>query len=216
MKRLLESSIPGLFFGGDCSFGPKNIITAVADGHKAATSIHRYLEARQGRSFTPEVNMKLESLKMGLHEWSYSNEFSPESRYKVPELPLEDRFSNKELEVELGFDLEIAVKEARRCLNCDVQTVFDAPACIECDSCLDICPTDCLTIAADGTDEDLSGRLKAPRLNPTQQLFKSEALSTKRIMIKDEDVCLHCGLCSERCPTGAWDMQKYTLKNPLC
>jgi formate dehydrogenase beta subunit len=203
-----QSTRDGLFFGGDAAFGPKNIIWAVEHGHQAAISIHKFCngEAVTDR-LPPGVN--LQSRKMGMHEWSYSNDYTPVERRLMPHVSLKERFKKINIEVELGFTAEQAAQEVQRCLNCDVQTVFEAKLCIECDACIDICPVDCLTITENGEEADLRTRLKAPALNLTQPLFVSGAIpQTKRVMVKDEDVCVHCGLCAERCPTAAWDMQK--------
>jgi NADPH-dependent glutamate synthase beta subunit-like oxidoreductase len=205
-----QSTRPDVFFGGDAAFGPKNIITAVAHGHEAAVSIDRFLHGEDVRR-RPPPHTNLMSQKMGIHEWSYANDVSDDARFKVPWAKAEAALASIRVEVELGFDAATAFKEAQRCLNCDVQTVFTRETCIECDACLDICPTDCLTITDDGEDEDLRGRLKAPASNTSQALYVSAALKSGRVMIKDEDVCLHCGLCAERCPTGAWDMLKFRL-----
>jgi NADPH-dependent glutamate synthase beta subunit-like oxidoreductase len=205
-----QSSVPNVFFGGDAAFGPKNIITAVAHGHEAAVSIDRYLHGEPvGNRPPPMVN--LVSQKMGIHEWSYDNAPSDDTRNKVPWAAAEKALASIRVEVELGFDAGVAFKEAERCLNCDVQTVFAGKLCIECDACVDICPTDCITFTAPGPEADLRTRLKAPARNATQALYVSEGLKTTHVMVKDEDVCLHCGLCAERCPTGAWDMQKFLL-----
>ncbi|MDP3412442.1 MAG: FAD-dependent oxidoreductase [Polaromonas sp.] len=210
-KASFQSSVPHVFFGGDAAFGPKNIITAVAHGHEAAVSIDRFL---QGEDILrrPDPTTNLMSTKMGIHEWSYDNDTSNDARFKVPWAQAEVALANIRVEVELGFDAATAFKEAGRCLNCDVQTVFAAPACIECDACVDICPMDCISFVANGEEADLRGRLKAPALNLAQDLYVSGELKTGRVMVKDEDVCLHCGLCAERCPTGAWDMQKFLLQ----
>ncbi len=208
--RTLQSTLPNVFFGGDAAFGPKNIITAVAHGHEAALSIDKLLHGEDPRR-RPPAHMNLVSQKMGIHEWSYDNAISTDLRFKVPWAKAEQALASIRVEVELGFDLETAYKEAERCLNCDIQTVFTEKVCIECDACVDICPMDCISFVADGDEDDLRGRLKAPALNRTQSLYVSEALKTHLVMVKDEDVCLHCGLCAERCPTGAWDMQKFTL-----
>lgn len=206
-----ESTRPGVFFGGDAAFGPKNIIWAVEHGHQAAISIHQYCQGKPASErMAPGVN--LQSRKMGMHEWSYNNDYSGIERRLVPHVSLKERFKNIDIEVELGFTAEQAIAEVQRCLNCDVQTVFDAKLCIECDACIDICPVDCLTMTPDGVEADLRTRLKAPATNVTQALYVSEPLKhTGRVMVKDEDVCVHCGLCAERCPTGAWDMQKFLL-----
>ena len=204
----MESTLPGVFFGGDSAFGPKNIIWAVEHGHQAALSIHQRCE---GLPLTdrPPVGMNLLSQKMGLSQWSYANDYNPAGRQKMDHVELTRRFAQLDLEVELGFTVEQTVREVQRCLNCDVQTVFAAPLCIECDACIDVCPVDCLTITSDPED------LKAPRTNPEQGLYVSEPLpQTGRLMIKDENVCVHCGLCAERCPTAAWDMQKMELAIP--
>ncbi|MEZ5605976.1 MAG: FAD-dependent oxidoreductase [Burkholderiaceae bacterium] len=205
-----QSSLPQVFIGGDAAFGPKNIITAVAHGHEAAVSIDRFLN---GRSVTerPPPFTNLVSQKMGIHEWSYDHDPSNDLRYKVPWAQAEQALTSIQVEVELGFDARTAFKEASRCLNCDVQTVFSADQCIECDACVDICPMDCISFTANGDEADLRGRLNAPALNLTQDLLVSPPVKTGRVMVKDEDVCLHCGLCAERCPTGAWDMQKWFL-----
>jgi len=206
-----QSTRPGVFFGGDAAFGPKNIIWAVAHGHEAAVSIHRLCEGEDVRD-RPPPGVTLTSQKMGIHEWSYDNDISNEDRLKVPHVDKALALKNVRLEVELGFDRELGYREAERCLNCDVQTVFAEPLCIECDACADICPTDCITFTENGDEEDLRGRLSAPAPNLEQALFVSSELKTGRVMIKDEDVCLHCGLCAERCPTGAWDMQRFVLE----
>ena len=207
----LQSSVPSVFFGGDSAFGPKNIITAVAHGHDAAVSIDRFLNAQDVRQ-RPDPMTNLMSQKMGIHEWSYDNDTANDARYKVPWAQAAKALASIRVEVELGFDVATAVKEAGRCLNCDVQTVFAEPLCIECDACVDICPMDCITFTVNGDEPELRTRLKAPALNLAQDLYVSGGLKTGRVMVKDEDVCLHCGLCAERCPTGAWDMQKFLLK----
>jgi formate dehydrogenase (NADP+) beta subunit len=205
-----QASLPHVFFGGDAAFGPKNIITAVAHGHEAAVSIDRLLNG-ESPSRRPAPRTNLMSQKMGIHEWSYDNDTSLDERFKVPWAKAETALANIRVEVELGFDAATAFKEANRCLNCDVQTVFVEKACIECDACVDICPMDCITFTENGEEADLRGRLKAPAQNTEQALYVSGDLKTGRVMVKDEDVCLHCGLCAERCPTGAWDMQKFLL-----
>lgn len=209
-QETFQSSLPHVFFGGDAAFGPKNIITAVAHGHEAAVSIDRFLNGEDIRR-RPAPMTNLMSTKMGIHEWSYDNDTSNDARFKVPWAKAEIALASIRVEVELGFDAATAFKEAGRCLNCDVQTVFTAPACIECDACVDICPMDCISFTANGDEADLRTRLKAPALNLAQDLYVSGELKTGRVMVKDEDVCLHCGLCAERCPTGAWDMQKFLL-----
>jgi formate dehydrogenase beta subunit len=201
------STRPGVFFGGDAPWGPKNIIWAVAHGHEAAISIHQHAHA-EPVSLRPPPGLNLTSQKMGLSEWSYSNDFNPVLRQKMKHVDLAERFRNLSVEVELGFTPEQAVREVERCLNCDVQTVFAAPRCIECDACVDVCPVLCLTIAPNGEEEEVRNSLTAPALVPDQALFVSEELpQTKRVMLKDENICVHCGLCAERCPTAAWDMQ---------
>jgi formate dehydrogenase beta subunit len=206
----MQSSIPSVFFGGDAAFGPKNIIWAVAHGQQAAISIDKLLNG-EDVSERPPPMVTLSSQKMGIHEWSYNNEISNDLRYKVPLRSLDVALKDVKLEVELGFDRRQGYLETERCLNCDVQTVFTHDLCIECDACVDICPVDCITFTDNGTDEDLRGRLNAPARNLSQDLYISDTLKTGRIMAKDEDVCLHCGLCAERCPTGAWDMRKFLL-----
>jgi NADPH-dependent glutamate synthase beta subunit-like oxidoreductase len=205
-----QSTVPNVFFGGDSAFGPKNIITAVAHGHEAAVSIDRLLNGEDPARRPPPMT-HLMSQKMGIHEWSYHNDVSDDARFKVPWAAAEKALANIKVEVELGFDAATAFKEANRCLNCDVQTVFSRDICIECDACVDICPMDCITFTAPGDEADLRTRLKAPAMNLTQDLYASTQLKSGQIMVKDEDVCLHCGLCAERCPTGAWDMQKFLL-----
>jgi formate dehydrogenase beta subunit len=209
-----QSTRPDVLFGGDAAFGPKNIIWAVAHGHEAAISIHRLCNDRPVRE-RPAGGVTLSSRKMGIHEWSYKNDYNPVERRLVPHVSLAERFKKIRIEVELGFDAAQTAMEVQRCLNCDVQTVFAAPLCIECDACIDICPVDCLTITANGTEADLGARLKAPRRSHDQSLYVSAALKqTGRVMVKDEDLCVHCGLCAERCPTAAWDMQKSTVRIP--
>jgi NADPH-dependent glutamate synthase beta subunit-like oxidoreductase len=209
-KTFQSVSEPRVFFGGDAAYGPKNIITAVAHGHEAAVSIDRMLNNEDvTRRPAPMVN--LVSQKMGIHEWSYNNSVSNDLRHKVPWEKAEKALASIKVEVELGFDLKAAFKEAERCLNCDVQTVFNDRLCIECDACVDICPMDSITFTHNGDEADLRTRLSAPATNTSQDLYVSAQLKTQRVMVKDEDVCLHCGLCAERCPTGAWDMQKFLL-----
>ena len=210
-KATMQSSLGRVFFGGDAAFGPKNIIWAVAHGHDAAISIDKFLAGEDVHE-RPDPLLNLVSQKMGIHEWSYDNEVSGDERFKVP---LEDQakaLRNISVEVELGFDAGTALKEAERCLNCDVQTVFAKDACIECDACVDICPMDCITFTRNEGEEELRKHLTAPALNHTQDLYVSAPLKTGLVMVKDEDVCLHCSLCAERCPTGAWDMQKSLLQ----
>jgi formate dehydrogenase beta subunit len=209
-ETTFQSSVPRVFFGGDAAFGPKNIITAVAHGHEAAVSIDRFLHGEDvSRRPPPMVN--LVSQKMGIHEWSYDNAVTEDLRHKVPWEKAEKALASIKVEVELGFDLPTAFKEAERCLNCDVQTVFNSKLCIECDACVDICPMDSITFTPNGEEADLRTRLKAPATNTAQDLYVSAPMKTANVMVKDEDVCLHCGLCAERCPTGAWDMQKFLL-----
>jgi NADPH-dependent glutamate synthase beta subunit-like oxidoreductase len=205
-----QSTLPKVFFGGDAAYGPKNIITAVAHGHEAAVSIDRLLNGEDVTRRPPPMT-NLMSQKMGIHEWSYHNDVSNDLRFAVPWAAAELALASIKIEVELGFDAATAFKEASRCLNCDVQTVFNRDTCIECDACVDICPMDCITFTGHGEEAELRTRLKAPAENTTQALYISGELKTRRIMVKDEDVCLHCGLCAERCPTGAWDMQKFLL-----
>ncbi len=209
-KTTLQSSLPGVLFGGDAAFGPKNIIWAVAHGHEAAISIDRLCHDEETSDRPPPL-VNLVSQKMGIHEWTYDNDVSNDLRHKVPLREQKIALKNINVEVELGFDHKLAFDEAQRCLNCDVQTVFSSPLCIECDACVDICPMDCITFTEDGEEEEVRGRLNAPAENLTQDLYVAGALKTGRIMVKDEDVCLHCGLCAERCPTGAWDMRKFLL-----
>jgi NADPH-dependent glutamate synthase beta subunit-like oxidoreductase len=213
-KITFESTRKGVFFGGDAAFGPKNIIWAVEHGHQAAISIHRHCQGEPvSERLAPGVN--LQSRKMGMHEWSYSNDYTPVERRLMPHVSLKERFKNLNIEVELGFTAEQVEKEVQRCLNCDVQTVFTAKLCIECDACIDICPVDCLTITHNADEADLRAHLKAPAKNLTQALYVSAGLpQTGRVMVKDEDLCVHCGLCAERCPTAAWDMQKSTIVWP--
>jgi len=209
-KVTMQSTQPKVFFGGDSAFGPKNIIWAVAHGHDAAISIDKLCNGEDLKE-RPSPIVNLSSQKMGIHEWSYDNAISPDERYKVPWKDKKITLKNIKVEVELGFDPMTGFKEAQRCLNCDVQTVFADKLCIECDACVDICPMDCITFTTNGDEPDLRTRLMAPAKNPTQDLYVSGELKTGKLMVKDEDVCLHCGLCAERCPTGAWDMQKFLL-----
>ena len=203
-----------MFFGGDAAWGPENIIWAVEHGHQAAISIHNHCT---GIPLTerPGYGMNLVSAKVGMHAWSYSNDYSSAARSKMTHEELTKRFSKLSVEVELGFTPEQTVAEVERCLNCDIETHFTSGLCIECDACVDVCPVSCLTIAPDGAEADLRTRLSAPALNLSQEVYVSDALpQTKRVMVKDEDVCLHCGLCAERCPTAAWDMRRFDLLVP--
>jgi formate dehydrogenase beta subunit len=218
-KITFQATVPNVFFGGDSAFGPKNIIWAVAHGHDAAVSIDKLLNAEDLRE-RPAPGVSLMSQKMGIHEWSYDNEITADQRFKVPWADIKATLKNVKMEVELGFDVATAWKEAQRCLNCDVQTVFTDKLCIECDACVDICPMDCITFTGNSDEGELRKKLNAPAENLTQDLYVSGELKTKRVMVKDEDVCLHCSLCAERCPTGAWDMQKFlvemTYAGPEC
>jgi NADPH-dependent glutamate synthase beta subunit-like oxidoreductase/ferredoxin len=213
-ETTMMSTREGVFFGGDAAFGPKNIIWAVEHGHQAAISIHKYCFGGDLRDRLPR-GLNLTSQKMGMHEWSYSNYYDPAERRLVPHVDLRERFKKIDIEVELGFTAEQTMQEVERCLNCDIQTVFTAKLCIECDACVDVCPVSCLTITANGEEAELRTRLSAPAENLDQPLFVSEPLpQTGRVMVKDEDLCVHCSLCAERCPTGAWDMQKSTIVIP--
>ena len=208
--RTMASTNPKVFFGGDAAFGPKNIIWAVAHGREAAISIDKHCRG-DDVNVRPAPQMAITSQKMGIHEWSYDNDITLDKRYRVPHREKVVALRDIRAEVELGYDVELALKEAERCLNCDVQTVFAGQLCIECDACVDICPMDCITFTENGEEADLRSRLEAPAKNLTQDLYIGNSLKTGRVMVKDEDVCLHCGLCAERCPTGAWDMQKYLI-----
>jgi NADPH-dependent glutamate synthase beta subunit-like oxidoreductase len=209
-KVTMQSTLPNICFGGDAAFGPKNIIWAVAHGHDAAISIDKLCNG-EDTTVRPSPLVNLASQKMGIHEWSYDNDISLAARYKVPWRDKKVTLRDIKVEVEMGFDTKTGFAEAQRCLNCDVQTVFTTKLCIECDACVDICPMDCITFTNNGEEADLRVRLNAPANDLTQDLYVSDTLKTGRIMAKDEDVCLHCGLCAERCPTGAWDMQKFLL-----
>jgi NADPH-dependent glutamate synthase beta subunit-like oxidoreductase len=217
--KTMQSTLPNVFFGGDAAFGPKNIIWAVAHGHDAAISIDKLCHGEDVND-RPPPGVILVSQKMGIHEWSYDNDISNDLRYRVPLRDTAVALKDIKVEVELGYDEKLAFLEAERCLNCDVQTVFTGSLCIECDACVDICPMDCITFTDNSSEEDLRGRLMAPALNLEQDLYIGDSLKTGRIMVKDEDVCLHCGLCAERCPTGSWDMRKFlldmTMAGPAC
>ncbi len=213
-KTTFQSTRPEVFFGGDAAFGPKNIIWSVEHGHQAAISIHKFCQGESVAARMPR-GLTLSSRKMGMHEWSYKNEYNAAERRLVPHVGLVERFKKVNVEVELGFTAEQAALEVQRCLNCDMQTVFTAKLCIECDACIDVCPTDCLTITHGGEEADLRTRLRAPARVTAQPLVVSGALpQTGRVMVKDENLCVHCGLCAERCPTAAWDMQKSTIHWP--
>src|SRR5580693_1572342 len=213
-EKTMQCTHEGIFFGGDAAWGPKNIIWAAEHGHQAAISIHNYCQGTAVSERLPE-GMNLISQKMGLSEWSYHNDYNPAHRQKMKHVDLVERFQQLNIEVELGFSAEQTAREVQRCLNCDVETVFAEPRCIECDACIDICPVQCLTITRDGDESDLRLRLSAPAVNPDQAIYASAPLpQTGRAMVKDEDLCVHCGLCAERCPTSAWDMQKFDLLIP--
>jgi formate dehydrogenase beta subunit len=210
-RGTFQSTLPGVFFGGDAAWGPENIIWAVEHGHQAAISIHNRCEGIP-LAERPGWGMNLASSRLGMHAWEYSNDYDPAQRTKMEHVDLGQRFRALTMEVELGFTPEQAAHEVERCLNCDVETHFSADLCIECDACIDVCPASCLTITPDGADEEVRTRLTAPPAHPEQPLYTSAALpQTHRIMVKDEDICIHCGLCAERCPTAAWDMQKFEL-----
>lgn len=204
-----QSDLAHVFFGGDAAFGPRNVITAVAHGHEAAISIDLFCQGKDV-SQRPRPSTTLAGQKMGLHDWMYDNVVTADQRQPVPMVPKVKSIKDRLMEVELGFDRKAGNKEALRCLNCDIQTVFNVGECIECDACVDICPTTCINFLKNGDEDDLRSRLAVPAQNQSQALYVSDALPTGRVMVKDEDVCLHCGLCAEKCPTAAWDMQKYT------
>ncbi|NND50369.1 MAG: 4Fe-4S dicluster domain-containing protein, partial [Rhizobiales bacterium] len=208
-RETFASTLPGVFFGGDAAWGPENIIWAVAHGHQAAISIDLFCRGESLKNRPPPATT-LASQKMGIHEWSYDNDISDSNRVNVPHADLEKALRDRKIEVELGFDEALAFREAMRCLNCDVQTVFNHDLCIECDACMDICPVDCINFTENAEETSLRAHIRVPARNLEQDLYVSEPLKTGRIMAKDEDVCLHCGLCAERCPTSAWDMQKFT------
>ncbi len=210
-RTTFQSTNPKVFFGGDAAFGPENIIWAVAHGHQAAISIDQFCQSKDINQ-RPAPDVTLISQKMGMHEWSYHNDISNEERYAVPHAEKMSALKDIKLEVELGFDEKMAFEEAMRCLNCDIQTVFDDVKCIECDACVDICPVDCINFIKNGEETDVRSRLRVPALDEDQSLYVSDMLPTGRVMVKDEDVCLHCGLCAERCPTAAWDMSQFLLK----
>jgi len=213
-QKTMQGTRPGVFFGGDAAWGPKNIIWAVAHAHEAAISIHQHCMDKPVTERPPQ-GMTLATQKMGLAEWSYSNDYNPVNRQKMKHVDLRERFRQLEIEVELGFDIEQTAREVERCLNCDVQTVFTNKRCIECDACVDVCPTQCLTIARPAPEPELRPHLTVPAENTEQALYVSGSLpQTGRVMVKDEDVCVHCGLCAERCPTAAWDMEKFELLLP--
>lgn len=207
-KVTYQSTNSKVFFGGDAAFGPENIITAVAQGHQAAISIDHFCQGEDVNT-RPAPGTNLVSQKMGVHEWIYDSIVSDDERFAVPHAKKETALKDRFVEVELGFDTDTGFEEAQRCLNCDVQTVFSEARCIECDACVDICPTDCITFTHNGEESELRERLSMPAKNTEQALYVSQDLPTKRVMVKDENVCLHCGLCAERCPTAAWDMQKF-------
>ena len=214
-RTSFRSTNPRVFFGGDAAFGPENIIWAVAHGHQAAISIDMALNGKDPKQDRPPPDASLASQKMGLHEWSYHNDISDTLRQQVPHADQRIALKDLTVEVEIGFDEQLAYTEAMRCLNCDVQTVFTGPACIECDACVDICPMDCINFIAPDSEENLRPNLRVPASNTEQDLYASEPLKTGRLMVKDEDLCLHCGLCAERCPTNAWDMQKFLYHETL-
>lgn len=210
-ETTFASTCAGVFFGGDAALGPKNVITAVAQGHQAAISIDKYCHG-QDINDRPAPDVTLISTKMGIHEWSYDNGVSADLRFVVPQEDKKITLADRKKEVELGFDLTAAFKEAERCLNCDVQTVFMEDKCIECDACMDVCPTQCINFTENTEEDDLRAKLLIPALDKSQDILVSDILKTGKVMVKDEDVCLHCGLCAERCPTSAWDMQKFMYK----
>ncbi|HEV7590580.1 MAG TPA: 4Fe-4S dicluster domain-containing protein, partial [Longimicrobium sp.] len=212
-KATFQCTLPGVFFGGDAAWGPENIIWAVEHGHQAAISIHNHCQALP-LTERLEWGMNLTSAKLGMHAWEYSNDYEPAPRTKMIHADLVQRFQSLDVEVELGFTAEQTAREVERCLNCDIETHFTAPLCIECDACIDICPVSCLTITYDGAPEaEMRARLLVPALNLDQEIYVSDPLpQTARVMVKDEDICLHCGLCAERCPTAAWDMRRFELE----
>ena len=209
-----QSTVPSIFFGGDAAFGPKNVITAVAHGHQAAISIDLFCQGKDLHD-RPGPSVNLVSQKMGMQDWIYDSRVSIDRRHAVPTVDRVKSLHDRLLEVELGFSKRTGHEEASRCLNCDVQTVFEFSTCIECDSCVDVCPESCITFIENGDEDDLRNRLLAPADNRGQALYVSPILPTGRVMVKDENVCLHCGLCAERCPTSSWEMMKFTYNSPV-
>jgi formate dehydrogenase beta subunit len=209
-----QSSVPNIFFGGDAAFGPKNVITAVAHGHQAAISIDLFCQDKDLHD-RPAPSTNLVSQKMGMQDWIYDSNVSNDKRYAVPTVDRVKSLKNRLVEVELGFSKKTGHEEALRCLNCDVQTVFDYSTCIECDACVDICPESCINFIENGEEEDLRSRLLAWAENTEQSLYVSPTLPTGRVMVKDENVCLHCGLCAERCPTSSWEMVQFTYNSAV-
>lgn len=213
-ENTFQSSVPNIFFGGDAAFGPKNVITAVEHGHQAAISIDLFCQGKDLHD-RPAPHTNLVSQKMGIQDWIYDSHVSNDKRYAVPTVDRVKSLKNRLVEVELGFSKKTGHEEALRCLNCDVQTVFDHTTCIECDACVDICPESCINFTNNGDEDDLRSRLLAPADNLEQDLYVSRPLPTGRVMVKDENVCLHCGLCAERCPTSSWEMMQYTYNSAL-
>ncbi len=207
-----QSTVENIFFGGDAAFGPKNVITAVAHGHQAAISINLFCQGKDIND-RPAPSTHLASQKLDMHDWLYDSSVSEHHRSEVPTMDRVRSLKDRLLEVELGYGKKAGHKEAMRCLNCDVQTVFDYSTCIECDACVDVCPVSCINFTENGDEEDLRDRLLTPADNHDQSLYISPLLPTGRVMVKDEDVCLHCGLCSERCPTSSWEMMKFTYNS---
>jgi formate dehydrogenase (NADP+) beta subunit len=209
-----QSTREGVFFGGDAAWGPENIIWAVEHGHQAAISIHQPLRGAAAHR-APALRDEPAQRQAGDARLELPQRLQPLAAHADAARGAGGALPRDERRGRARVHPEQTAREVQRCLNCDVQTHFTAELCIECDACVDVCPVSCLTIAPDGPEEEVRLRLSAPAANPEQALYASLPLPhTGRLMLKDEDICVHCGLCAERCPTAAWDMQKFELLIP--
>ncbi len=204
-----QTTAPDVFAGGDVAHGPRLIIHAVRDGHIAALGIEEYLQGRK-------LEMTLTTSWTEIPDHEMPENWLNYIRTRVPALPVDRRTGISQ--VELGYGEEAASYQAMRCLECGINTVFDGSKCILCNGCVDVCPWDCLKIVpADRLDGDatLKEILAAASPQPASEAGADSTESPLIAMIKDDSICTRCGLCAQRCPTGAITMEAFRFREVL-